>query len=111
MSIEVKIPPMGESISSGVLAKWHVASGAAVKPRLSAYVTNIKGRLSAYDDRVIPFYVMKSNGGVLSADEVVHSLIDALYAKTPVEEFQRRVRIHPNVAELLPTVLEALKPL
>jgi 2-oxoglutarate dehydrogenase E2 component (dihydrolipoamide succinyltransferase) len=31
MSIEVKIPPMGESISSGVLAKWHVASGDPVK--------------------------------------------------------------------------------
>ncbi len=26
-NIEVKIPPMGESISSGVLAKWHVADG------------------------------------------------------------------------------------
>jgi pyruvate/2-oxoglutarate dehydrogenase complex dihydrolipoamide dehydrogenase (E3) component len=46
-----------------------------------------------------------------SADEVVHSLIDAVYAKTPVAEFQRHVRIHPNVAELLPTVTEALKPL
>jgi 2-oxoglutarate dehydrogenase E2 component (dihydrolipoamide succinyltransferase) len=31
MSIEVKIPSMGESISSGVLAKWHVASGDSVK--------------------------------------------------------------------------------
>ncbi|MBA4136704.1 MAG: dihydrolipoyllysine-residue succinyltransferase [Opitutus sp.] len=31
MAIEVKIPPMGESISSGVLAKWHVANGAVVK--------------------------------------------------------------------------------
>lgn len=29
--LEVKIPPMGESISSGVLAKWHVADGAIVK--------------------------------------------------------------------------------
>src|SRR5882762_189570 len=29
--IEVKIPPLGESISSGVLAKWHVADGAIVK--------------------------------------------------------------------------------
>jgi 2-oxoglutarate dehydrogenase E2 component (dihydrolipoamide succinyltransferase) len=27
----VKIPPMGESISSGVLAKWHVADGDLVK--------------------------------------------------------------------------------
>jgi 2-oxoglutarate dehydrogenase E2 component (dihydrolipoamide succinyltransferase) len=29
--LEVKIPPMGESISSGILAKWHVADGAVVK--------------------------------------------------------------------------------
>jgi pyruvate/2-oxoglutarate dehydrogenase complex dihydrolipoamide dehydrogenase (E3) component len=45
------------------------------------------------------------------ADEAVHSLIDAVYARTPYPEFQRRVRIHPNVSELLPTVLENLKPL
>lgn len=31
MAIEVKIPPMGESISSGILAKWHVANGDIVK--------------------------------------------------------------------------------
>jgi 2-oxoglutarate dehydrogenase E2 component (dihydrolipoamide succinyltransferase) len=31
MAIEVKIPPMGESITSGVLSKWHVADGAIVK--------------------------------------------------------------------------------
>jgi len=31
MAIEVKIPPMGESIVSGVLAKWHVADGAFVQ--------------------------------------------------------------------------------
>jgi 2-oxoglutarate dehydrogenase E2 component (dihydrolipoamide succinyltransferase) len=30
-SLDVKIPPMGESISSGVLAKWHVADGDVVK--------------------------------------------------------------------------------
>ncbi len=46
-----------------------------------------------------------------SCDEVVHSLIDAVYARTPVTEFQRHMRIHPNVAELLPTVLEDLAPL
>ncbi len=31
MAIEVKIPPMGESITSGVLAKWHVNDGDMVK--------------------------------------------------------------------------------
>jgi pyruvate/2-oxoglutarate dehydrogenase complex dihydrolipoamide dehydrogenase (E3) component len=45
------------------------------------------------------------------ADESVHSLIDAVYAKTPYTEFQRHVRIHPNVSELLPTVMEDLAPL
>jgi pyruvate/2-oxoglutarate dehydrogenase complex dihydrolipoamide dehydrogenase (E3) component len=45
------------------------------------------------------------------ADEAVHSLIDAVYSKMPCTEFQRHVRIHPNVSELLPTVLEDLTPL
>ncbi len=31
MALDVKIPPMGESITSGVLAKWHVKDGDLVK--------------------------------------------------------------------------------
>jgi 2-oxoglutarate dehydrogenase E2 component (dihydrolipoamide succinyltransferase) len=31
MPLDVKIPPMGESISSGILAKWHVKNGDTVK--------------------------------------------------------------------------------
>jgi pyruvate/2-oxoglutarate dehydrogenase complex dihydrolipoamide dehydrogenase (E3) component len=46
-----------------------------------------------------------------SADEAVHSLIDAVYVRMTVTEFQRHVRIHPNVSELLPTVTENLQPL
>jgi len=45
------------------------------------------------------------------ADEAVHSLLDALYTRMPYPEFQRHVRIHPTVSELLPTVLEDLSPL
>jgi len=45
------------------------------------------------------------------ADEAVHSLIDAVYGQIPYTGFQRHVRIHPNVSELLPTVLEELTPL
>jgi pyruvate/2-oxoglutarate dehydrogenase complex dihydrolipoamide dehydrogenase (E3) component len=45
------------------------------------------------------------------ADEVVHSLLDAVYAKLPYPTFQQRVRIHPTVSELLPTVLAQLSPL
>ncbi len=45
------------------------------------------------------------------ADESVHSLLDAIYSKLPYQEFQRHVRIHPTVSELLPAVLENLSPL
>jgi pyruvate/2-oxoglutarate dehydrogenase complex dihydrolipoamide dehydrogenase (E3) component len=45
------------------------------------------------------------------ADESVHSLLDAVYTKMPYSEFQRHMRIHPTVSELLPTVLEDLSPL
>ncbi|WP_432479439.1 hydantoinase/oxoprolinase family protein [Nocardioides sp. GXQ0305] len=70
------------SVSSEVLREYReyeramtTLVDAAVKPRLSAYVTNIAQRLTAFGDRQVPFYVMKSNGGVLSADEVVRQPI------------------------------------
>jgi pyruvate/2-oxoglutarate dehydrogenase complex dihydrolipoamide dehydrogenase (E3) component len=47
----------------------------------------------------------------VGADESVLSLLEALYARLPYPEFQRHVRIHPTVSELLPTVLEGLSPL
>ncbi|HEX2498272.1 MAG TPA: hydantoinase/oxoprolinase family protein [Actinomycetes bacterium] len=47
---------------------------AAVKPRIADYVAGIRTRLDAARPG-LPFYVMKSNGGVLSATEVVHQPI------------------------------------
>jgi pyruvate/2-oxoglutarate dehydrogenase complex dihydrolipoamide dehydrogenase (E3) component len=46
----------------------------------------------------------------VGGDEVVHSLIDALYAGIPYPDIQQAVRIHPTVSELIPTVLGSLKP-
>jgi pyruvate/2-oxoglutarate dehydrogenase complex dihydrolipoamide dehydrogenase (E3) component len=66
----------------------------------------------------LKIHVEADSGRILGAallgvggDEAVHSLVDAVYAKTPYTEYQRRVRIHPTVSELLPTVMENLKPL
>jgi len=47
----------------------------------------------------------------LSGDEVVHSLLDVMYAKQPYTIVSRAVHIHPTVTELLPTVLQNLVPL
>jgi pyruvate/2-oxoglutarate dehydrogenase complex dihydrolipoamide dehydrogenase (E3) component len=43
-------------------------------------------------------------------DEVVHVLLDAMYAKVPYTVIQRAMHIHPTVAEFLPTVLSKLEP-
>lgn len=44
-------------------------------------------------------------------DEAVHCVLDLMYAKAPYTTLQRAVHIHPNVAELLPTIAGELKPL
>jgi pyruvate/2-oxoglutarate dehydrogenase complex dihydrolipoamide dehydrogenase (E3) component len=42
-------------------------------------------------------------------DEVVHVLLDVMYAKAPYTVVQRAMHIHPTVAEFLPTVLSKLE--
>jgi len=44
-------------------------------------------------------------------DEVIHVLLDVMYAKAPYTVVQRAMHIHPTVAEYLPTVLSRLEPL
>ena len=47
----------------------------------------------------------------IGGDEVVHSLLDIMYAKAPYTDIMRAVHIHPTVSELIPTLLGDLKPL
>jgi pyruvate/2-oxoglutarate dehydrogenase complex dihydrolipoamide dehydrogenase (E3) component len=44
-------------------------------------------------------------------DEVIHVLLDVMYAKAPYTVIERAMHIHPTVAEYLPTILGKLKPL
>jgi N-methylhydantoinase A len=76
------------SVSSDVLREYReyeravtTLVDAAVKPKVMSYITSIKNRFDTFTERAqdvprqVPFYIMKSNGGVLSADEVVHQPI------------------------------------
>ena len=45
----------------------------------------------------------------MNGDEVVHALLDVMYARKPYTVIARAVHIHPTVSELLPTVLQDLK--
>jgi pyruvate/2-oxoglutarate dehydrogenase complex dihydrolipoamide dehydrogenase (E3) component len=47
----------------------------------------------------------------IGGDEVVHAIVDLMYARAPYTVMARAVHIHPTVAELLPTTLQDLRPL
>jgi hypothetical protein len=46
----------------------------------------------------------------LECDEVIHSILDVMYANAPYTLIQRAMHIHPTVAELIPTMLGELTP-
>jgi pyruvate/2-oxoglutarate dehydrogenase complex dihydrolipoamide dehydrogenase (E3) component len=47
----------------------------------------------------------------LSGDEVIHCILDVMYAKAPYTVLQRAMHVHPTVSEFIPTMLEDLRPL
>lgn len=84
--LDEEFPTATVSVSSQVLREYReyertvtTLVDASVKPKVKNYIRGIAERLRAYtsgDESVaIPFYVMKSNGGVLSDAEVVHQPI------------------------------------
>jgi N-methylhydantoinase A len=77
--IAAEHPAAVVSISSDVLREYReyeramtTLVDAAVKVRVGAYVGRLRRELDSFTGGAVPFHIMKSNGGVLSADEVVH---------------------------------------
>jgi pyruvate/2-oxoglutarate dehydrogenase complex dihydrolipoamide dehydrogenase (E3) component len=44
-------------------------------------------------------------------DEIVHALVDVMYADAPYTVISRAVHVHPTISELVPTMLQDLTPL
>lgn len=47
----------------------------------------------------------------VGGDEVIHLVLDVMYAKAPYTVIQNAMHIHPTVSELIPTMLGELKPM
>jgi pyruvate/2-oxoglutarate dehydrogenase complex dihydrolipoamide dehydrogenase (E3) component len=47
----------------------------------------------------------------LAGDEVIHCILDLMYAKAPYTVMQRAMHIHPTVSEFIPTMMGDLKQL
>jgi pyruvate/2-oxoglutarate dehydrogenase complex dihydrolipoamide dehydrogenase (E3) component len=62
--------------------------------------------VDAGDKRILGASILGVGG-----DEVIHSLLDLMYAKAPCTVMEAAMHIHPTVSELLPTMLSELAPL
>lgn len=65
----------------------------------------MKVLVDAASQRILGAAILGLNG-----DEVVHSLLDVMTADQPYTVISRAVHIHPTVSELVPTLLQQLKP-
>ncbi len=65
----------------------------------------MKVLVDADTQRILGAAILGMNG-----DEVVHSLLDIMAADQPYTVISRAVHIHPTVSELVPTLLQQLKP-
>ena len=66
----------------------------------------IKVAVDAETKQIVGAAILGTGG-----DEVIHVLLDVMYAKAPYTIVQRAMHIHPTVAEYLPTILSKLEPL
>lgn len=107
-------PPLGragmtqaEAIASGrpiLIANWPMTKvGRAIE----------KGETQGF----MKISVDRESGQILGAailgtggDEAIHCILDIMYARAPYTVLQRAMHIHPTVSELIPTMLDELKP-
>jgi pyruvate/2-oxoglutarate dehydrogenase complex dihydrolipoamide dehydrogenase (E3) component len=66
----------------------------------------MRALIDADTDRLLGAVVFSVGG-----DEIVHSLLDVMYADAPYTTIARAMHIHPTISELVPTMLQDLKPL
>jgi pyruvate/2-oxoglutarate dehydrogenase complex dihydrolipoamide dehydrogenase (E3) component len=108
-------PPLGRiGLNEAEIRKQGLKALVGKRPMTRVARAIEKGETNGF----LKIYTEEGSGRILGAsllgtgaDEAVHSLLDAVYARTPHEQVQSHVRIHPTVSELLPTTMEQLTPL
>jgi pyruvate/2-oxoglutarate dehydrogenase complex dihydrolipoamide dehydrogenase (E3) component len=108
-------PPLGRAGMSAAQVK---ASGrkawVATRPMTRVARAVEKGETKGFMKVIVDAESKEILGAAIlgvTGDEVVHVLLDVMYAKAPFTTVSRAVHIHPTVAELLPTLLQQLRPL
>ena len=66
----------------------------------------MKIAVDAETDAILGAAILGAGG-----DEVIHSILDVMYAKAPWTVIRGAMHIHPTVSELVPTMLSELRPM
>ena len=108
-------PPLGRA---GMTAAEVKASGRkaliATRPMTRVARAVEKGETQGFMKVVVEAETKQILGAAIlgvTGDEVIHLLLDAMYAKAPYTTISRAMHIHPTVSELIPTLLQSLEPL
>ncbi len=85
----------------------------ATRPMIRVSRAREKGETQGFMKVLVDAETKEFLGGAIlgiGGDEIIHSILDIMYANSPYTTIQRAVHIHPTVSELIPTMLSELKP-
>jgi len=108
-------PPLGRcGMTEGEVRKSGRPALIATMPMEDVSRAFEKGETSGFmkilvDNESKPFLGASLFG--LNGDEIVHTILDQMYAEAPCTVMARAMHIHPTVTELLPTMLQELREL
>lgn len=107
-------PPLGRcGMTDAELRKYGRAALAAKYPMTSVTRAIEKGETQGFIKVAVDAETKQILGASIlgtGGDEVIHILLDLMYAKAPYTVVQRAMHIHPTVSEFLPTVFSKLEP-
>ncbi len=108
-------PPLGRA---GMTEAQVRASGRkaliAVRPMTRVGRAVEKGESLGFMKVIVDAETLQILGAAIlgvTGDEVIHTLLDVMYAGAPCTTITRAMHIHPTVSELLPTLLQDLQPM
>jgi pyruvate/2-oxoglutarate dehydrogenase complex dihydrolipoamide dehydrogenase (E3) component len=107
-------PPLGRAgLTEAQVRKSGKPALVATRPMTKVGRAVEKGEAQGFMKIVVDAESRRILGAAIlgvGGDEVIHSILDVMYAKQPYTLIQRAMHIHPTVSELIPTMLADLKP-
>jgi pyruvate/2-oxoglutarate dehydrogenase complex dihydrolipoamide dehydrogenase (E3) component len=106
-------PPLGRvGITETEARKLDKHFSIATWPMSKVKRAIIKGETQGFMKAVVDSDTQQILGAAIlgtSGDEVIHCILDVMYAKAPYTLLTNAVHIHPTVSELVPTLLQNFK--